>query len=211
MAGTEKDTIKVVDLFCGAGGASKGYANAGFTVTGVDIEPQSNYPYDFIQADALTFDVSGYDIIHASPPCQAYSNLNAYNHQEYPDLIHPIREILRSSGKPYVIENVTQAPLIEPVILCGVMFDLRLYRHRGFESNLDLKEPAHYAHDWLCSRNGYLPTVERPFMSIHGGKHSIPWLWKACEYMGTPWMRTIREVCESIPPAYTHEIGRQLW
>lgn len=206
---------KVLDLFCCAGGAGFGYHRVGFQVTGVDIQPQPNYPFPFVQADALEYlaDHGGeFDFIHASPPCQAYSPLNAYNHKTYPDLISPARPLLQATGRPYVIENVEAArdELQDPVMLCGPMFGLRMYRHRLFEAGggLTLPQPDHPEHAALCVRNGYLPTQERPFMSIHGGKHSRAWLEAAKEVMGVPWVQTIREVCEAIPPAYTEYIGQ---
>jgi len=206
--------LKALDLFSCAGGAGYGYHLAGFQVTGVDINPQPNYPFQFVQADALEYVAdhgAEFDLIHASPPCQAYSPLNAYNHKVYPDLISPIRPLLQATGRPYVIENVEAArsELLDPVMLCGPMFGLRMYRHRLFETGggLDLPQLEHPAHTALCVRNGYLPTPERPFMSIHGGKHSRAWLEAAKVAMGTPWVRTIREVCEAIPPAYTEYIG----
>jgi DNA (cytosine-5)-methyltransferase 1 len=205
----------LLDLFCGAGGAAMGYHRAGFDVVGVDINPQPQYPFRFLQRDALEV-LAGkpaqyMKLVHASPPCQAYSNLNAYNHADYPDLIGTVRDLLRMQGFPYVIENVPQAPLIQPVVLCGKSFGLKLYRHRGFEVGGFRIEPAvEYPHRELCARNGYLPTPERPFMSIHGGKHSRAWLEAAKAVMDVPWMTTIREVCEAIPPAYTEYIGKQL-
>jgi len=206
----------ILDLFCGAGGAGAGYALAGFHVVGVDIDPQPGYPFNFIQADVMDFDLdalvkdSGAAAIHASPPCQAYSPLNAYNQLLYPDLVAPTRELLESVGLPYVIENVPQAPLEHPVMLCGGMFGLPMYRHRHFESNTALVAPAHPGHVALCARNGYLPTPQRPFMTISGGKHSRAWQTAAAEAMGTTWMTTVHDVCESIPPAYTTFIGGQL-
>lgn len=188
-----------------------GLHRAGFDVSGVDIVPQPNYPlaFGFRCEDALTVPLDGYDFIWASPPCQAYSPLNAYNRKDYPDLVAPIRERLKAAGVPYVIENVPQAPLIDPVQLCGAMFGLNLYRHRNFEASFPLTAPAHPRHEWTCARNGYLPGATRPFMSIHGGKHSIAWRERAAAEMGVPWMKTIREVCEAIPPAYSEHIGRQ--
>lgn len=214
---------RLLDLFCCAGGCSDGYSRAGFEVFGVDIEPQPNYPFEFCQADALVvlesllaggtalwpYGLGDFDVIHASPPCQAYSPLNAYNHKIYPDLVEPVRALLRATGIPYVIENVMQAPLVNPMMLCGSMFGLKVYRHRGFESSMALMAPFHSRHVARCIRNGYLPAVGQN-MTISGGKHSAVWQRKACEVMGTPWMRTIREVCEAIPPAYTEWIGRYL-
>jgi DNA (cytosine-5)-methyltransferase 1 len=206
----------VLDLFCSAGGATKGYQVAGHHVTGVDIARQPNYCGDaFVQADAIGYAKQHgheYDLIHASPPCQAYSNLNHYNHIEYPDLIAPTRSALVGTGVPYVIENIPRAPLVGAVMLCGQMFGLRLYRHRNFESGngIVLRPPRHPAHVALCTRNSYLPTPDRPYMTITGGKHSAAWQRTAAHYLGVPWMRTIAEVCEAIPPAYTYWIARQL-
>lgn len=209
-----------------AGGADVGYTRAGFGVVGVDIDPQPHYPGEFLQADILEVledrnFMAGFDAAAISPPCQKYSNLNAYNHKDYPDLIGPVRERLQALGIPYVIENVEAAApeLRDPVMLCGPMFGLKVYRHRLFETNWLLAAPAHAPHTALCARNGYLPTAERPFMSIHGGKHSRAWQNAACDAMGMPWIKVpaggdvklgIREVCEAIPPVYTEFIGRQL-
>ncbi|HEY5176310.1 MAG TPA: DNA cytosine methyltransferase [Terriglobales bacterium] len=117
---------RLLDLFCCAGGAGVGYSKAGFEVVGIDIDPQPHYPLPFIQADALTLDetfIASFDAVHASPPCQAYSDLAKRNGNahEWPRLIEPIREILIRSRLPYVIENVDGAPLINPVVLCGTM------------------------------------------------------------------------------------------
>lgn len=140
---------RLLDLFCGAGGAAMGYHRAGFEVVGVDIKPQPNFPFEFHQADALALvrDASlgcyhesahsllagrlkaclgEFDAIHASPPCQAYSVLRRANiGTEYPDLVEPTRALLEASGLPYIIENVPGAPLRTSVILCGSMFDLK--------------------------------------------------------------------------------------
>jgi DNA (cytosine-5)-methyltransferase 1 len=134
---------RILDLFCGAGGASAGYARAGFDVVGVDLNPQPRYPFEFHQADALTFPLDGFDAIHASPPCQAYSTMRRglWKDREHPDLIAPIRDRLIGADVPYVIENVEGARrlLVNPVLLCGTMFGLgtkegnQLRRHRYFE------------------------------------------------------------------------------
>jgi DNA (cytosine-5)-methyltransferase 1 len=219
-------TLRLLDLYSCAGGAHRGYEQAGFDVTGVDIDPQPNYPGEFIQADALEIlrdreFMALFSAVHASPPCQHYSNLNAYNHKDYPDLIAPTRELILETGLPYVIENVEAAAseLKNPVTLCGLMFGLRVRRHRLFETNWNLTAPAHPEHVELCTRNGYLPTPERPFMTITGGKHSRAWQNAACDAMDMPWIKVpaggdtqlgIREVCEAIPPAYTEYIGWQL-
>src|SRR5512139_314282 len=145
---------RILDLFCGAGGAAVGYHRAGFDVVGVDINPQPNYPFEFVQADALwalqqlqvgsllDYHLSDFDAIHASPPCQRYSTATKRNgtELEHPDLIGPTRELLQATGLPYVIENVVGAPLRDSILLCGSWFALgadgyRLKRHRLFETS----------------------------------------------------------------------------
>jgi DNA (cytosine-5)-methyltransferase 1 len=179
----------ILDLFCGAGGASMGYHSAGFDVVGVDITSQPNYPFSFVQADVMTLNLTELAVrsealaIHASPPCQHYSPLAAYHGDRgrYPDLVGEVQEMLRATGAPYVIENVPQAPLIGAQLLCGAMFTgLRIYRHRAFETNFSIRGPDHPEHVARCARNGYLPAPNQ-FMSIHGGKHSKAWQRKAAE------------------------------
>ncbi|MFE9064866.1 SAM-dependent methyltransferase [Streptomyces violaceusniger] len=215
--------LRVLDTFSCGGGMGMGYWLAGFDVVGVDIDPQPNYPFTFIQGDAIEYIRAHgheFDVIHGSPPCQAYTPLNAYNHKTYPDLIAPTREAMLETGRPYVIENVEAAApeLKDPTLLCGPMFGLRVYRHRLFETNWALVAPQHPAHSAICTRNGYLPTPEKPFMTITGGRHSRAWQNAACDAMGMPWIkvpargdikRGIREVCEAIPPAYATWIGQQ--
>src|SRR5678815_3968779 len=116
---------RLLDLFCGAGGAAMGYHRAGFEVVGVDIKPQPHYPFEFHQADAMTFPLEGFDAIHASPPCQAFCDLkDMHNAKQHDNLLTPIRKRLAESGVPYVIENVRGAPLDGKLRLCGSMFDL---------------------------------------------------------------------------------------
>lgn len=211
----------LLDLFCGGGGASMGYHRAGFRVVGVDIEPQPDYPFDFFQGDALGFAQhfgASFDVIHASPPCQAHSTVSALSNKvrkrELVDLIPPTRELLGALRKPYAIENVltASAALVNPVMLCGTMFGLMLFRHRGFESNLSLHAPEHVRHSFMVMRNGALPTPERPGMTITGrnGHHSHAWRGAAAKAMGVEWMTTLNQVCEAIPPAYTEYIGAQM-
>jgi DNA (cytosine-5)-methyltransferase 1 len=208
---------RLLDLFCKAGGASTGYERAGFEVWGVDIAPQPNYPHPerFILADALTVDLRPdfFDAYAASPPCQAYSDLQRRTGKEYPQLIDPIRERLAATGKPYIIENVEGAPLIDPVVLCGTMFPgLRVIRHRLFESNVALTAPPHgkhplvFTHDKRKAHYGKLDQ-NTAFVQVTGGGNCT--LENARDAMGIDWM-TKDELNEAIPPAYTEFLGRQL-
>jgi DNA (cytosine-5)-methyltransferase 1 len=143
---------RLLDLFSGAGGAAVGYHRAGFEVVGVDLHPQPHYPFEFHQADAMTYPLDGFDAIHASPPCQAYSVANnIHGRADHPMLIPSVRERLLATGLPYVIENVPRGPLINPVTLCGLTFGLNVKRHRLFESNVFMLSPPCTGHvgDWL--------------------------------------------------------------
>lgn len=204
----------LLDLFCGAGGAAVGYDRAGFDVVGVDIHPQPNYPFQFVQDDALRYvrrRGHRFDAIHASPPCQRYCAPSQYNgnRESYPDWVDGTRMTLAMTGKPWVIENTPGAPLVNPTILCGTMFGLRVYRHRLFESSEALTAPNHPKHGPRCSRNGVIPRLDQ-YMTITGGKHSKAWVRSAAGAMACGWMHTVHEVCEAIPPAYTEWIGKQL-
>ena len=213
-----KDKPRILDLFCCAGGVAMGYSRAGFDVVGVDIDPQPRFPFEFIQADALTLDmkfIKSFDAIHASPPCQSYSDLAKRNGNahEWPRLVDPVREMLIKSGKPFVIENVEGAPLINPIVLCGTMFKgLRVLRHRLFESNFPLVALPHGKHP-IChtfdKRKGqYGKTNEMTdFVSVNGGGNCS--VVAARDAMGIEWM-TKNELNEAIPPAYTEYIGKQL-
>ena len=204
-----------------------GYHRAGFDVVGVDIEPQPHYPFEFHEGDALDFLADHgheFDAVHASPPCQAFSPLsalpNAGKKRPPVDLVAPTRQALQLAGLPYVIENVVQAPITDEtdllgnhgVMLCGTMFDLIVFRHRKFETSFQVRAPAHPRHRHLAMRAGYLPTVDRPFMSVHGrgGRNSKAWVVAAADALGIPWVTALDPVCEAIPPAYTEFIGRQL-
>ena len=205
----------LLDLFCGAGGAAMGYHRAGFDVVGVDIEPQPHYPFRFIQGDAL----SGWtpdewwmvDAIHASPPCQLYSAATAmHDRTRYVDLVAPTRELLKASGLPYVIENVEGAPLIDPITLCGSMFGIfRLRRHRLFESNWPILRPGPCRHD---EQSDVLSVSGHGEGGSHrGGTKRGPY-WGQAERrkaMGIDWMNRT-ELAQSIPPAYSEHVGRQL-
>lgn len=196
---------KLLDLFCGAGGAAMGYHRAGFEVVGVDIKPQPHYPFEFHQADALTYPLEGFDAYHASPPCQAYSSMKTkWNTGDYPSLIPAILE--RFSGlQLWVIENVVNAPLRSHVQLCGSSFGLgsngyQLRRHRWFESNILIGVPG-------CYHKGRAISVVGG-VKINRLTKRVPFIWGQ-EAMGIDWMIQ-DEMSEAIPPAYTEYIGKQL-
>lgn len=129
--------LRLLDLFCCAGGAAMGYHRAGFEVVGVDIRPQPHYPFEFHQADAMTFPLEGFDAIHASPPCQRYSvATNGHDRNNYPDLYQPIKDRLEAAGVPYIIENVVKSPVRADISICGCHVGLtRIKRRRQFETN----------------------------------------------------------------------------
>lgn len=199
--------VKLLDLFCGAGGAAMGYSRAGFDVVGVDINAQPHYPFEFHQADAMTFPLDGYDAIHASPPCQAYSVASRCVPglaDTCPDLIAPMRERLATVTVPWVIENVVGAPLINPLMLCGNMFGLRLFRHRLFESNVPLPLALHPPHGVLGTQAGKW----KPGRIISVAGNCAP-IAEARRAMGIDWMNR-GELSQAIPPAYTRWIGEHL-
>lgn len=208
----------LLDLFCKAGGAAMGYYRAGFEIVGIDIEPQPRYPFQFIQVDAMGLDegfLSGFHAIHASPPCQRYSDLAKRNGNAaaHPDLVEPVRKLLHFIGRPYVIENVEGAPLIDPVVLCGTMFDgLRVLRHRLFETDWPLQQPAHGKHPLVYTmdrRKAHFQRLdqEAAFVQVTGGGNYSK--AAAASAMGIDWM-TKDELNQAIPPAYTRFIGEQL-
>lgn len=199
-----------------------GYFLAGFEVVGVDNSPQKNYPFEFHQADALTFPLDGFDLIHASPPCQKHTTLNVmWNAKEYADLIAPMRERLQASGVPYIIENVPGAPLHSPVKLCGSSFGLgvevydgwrQLRRHRLFESNL-------FLFGMQCSHQGatigiYGDHARDRRRKPGGRERGIDFPDKdklnlGRQAMGMPWAEHWKELSQAIPPAYTRFLGEQ--
>ncbi len=208
--------MRLLDLFCGAGGAAVGYNRAGFDdIIGVDINPQPNYPFRFIQADAIEFlgamwdttEDTAYDLIHASPPCQAFSVLSP--DADYPDLLPDTRWHLENLNIPYVMENVVEAPIRRDVVLCGSMFGLDIKRHRAFESSHGpFMFPPYCSHLWSDPRAPYMVTGHGGGWSKHHRNYDD--LTHAKELMGMPWAKTRREVTEAIPPAYTQWIGEQV-
>ncbi len=201
---------KLLDLFCRAGGASMGYHRAGFEVEGVDIKPQPHYPFKFYQADALEFPLEGYDVYHASPPCQKFSTSTLKkNRDNHLNLIPPIRDNFVAIGKPYVIENVLKAPLKATLMLCGSMFNLDVIRHRYFEMYPNsLFPPYSCTHTRKVARQGYAPADDKHIWCI---TRSAARLEGAGESMGIDWMqRDALQIAEAIPPAYTEYIGKYL-
>jgi DNA (cytosine-5)-methyltransferase 1 len=206
--------MKLVDLFCGAGGCSAGYHKAGFEVVGVDIKPQPRYPFEFYQCDALVFlEKFGYlfDVIHASPPCQRWcktSKMHKGWKERHPDTITPTREALIKSGKPYIIENIPGSPLINPIKLCGTMFGLLTERHRLFECNpVPLFLPGPCYHWGKANPRGKISSFENgDFITVTGNNFILADAKKA---MSIDWMNS-REIRQSIPPAYTEWLGKEI-
>jgi DNA (cytosine-5)-methyltransferase 1 len=222
MGGTTVPAIvlsmaRLLDLFCGAGGASAGYHRAGFEVVGVDLELHSNYPFEFHRRDALEAladedFIDDFDAIHASPPCQRYSDLNNTKSEDYPDLIPPVREALDRTGMLYVIENVDGAPLRFPAMICGAALGLRaherdldLSRHRLFETNWDLITPP-----CRCRKGRTIGVYGGGSNSGSRRRHDRDSTEaERREAMGIWWMNR-EQLAEAIPPAYTQLIGEQL-
>jgi DNA (cytosine-5)-methyltransferase 1 len=201
---------RILDLFCGAGGAGAGYARAGFEVVGVDIVPQPHYPFEIVVADALELtadDLAAFDAVHASPPCPAYSLLQNIhgNAEDHPDLIGPVRRMLEACGRPWILENVEGAPLRADFILCGTMFGLEIAKHRVFElgfpafalmppcEHIGLYDPWH-GRGRTAAR--FRQVQETPWIPIGGG---------AKRKRGET-----GDLFNAIPPAYTEFLGRLL-
>lgn len=202
---------KLLDLYCCGGGAGYGYEQAGFDVTGIDINPQPKHRGKFIQSDAIEYLINHfneYDVIHASPPCQAYSTASMQfrkSGKKYVDLIEVTRYELIKTGKPYIIENVPGSPLLNPIELCGSMFGLKTYRHRLFESNITLKQPFHHKHIYPNAKMGRKPK-DNEFIQYVGHFSGVNLVQ---EMTGLHWLGQ-SELAQSIPPQYTKYIGEQL-
>jgi DNA (cytosine-5)-methyltransferase 1 len=219
--------MRLLDLFCGGGGAARGYHDAGFEVVGMDAQRQPNYPYEFVRGDAIAaldrltlgypltreapYRLADFDAIHASPPCQIYTRKTApwgrarTHVVEHPDLVDEVRLLLRATKKPYVIENVIGAPLDGQLLLCGSMFGLAIQKHRVFESNVDLGfPPASCVHKDMYN----------PWQGA--GRSAV----KMREAMGIDWLPIsggasrkagyTGDLFNAIPPAYTEYIGKEL-
>ena len=208
--------MKALDLFCGVGGVSVGLFNAGFEVVGVDIKKQDNYPFEFIQKDALSLDqdfFKQFDLIHASPPCQAYLDGNTNNDRGHPKLIEPVREMLLKTGKPYIMENVELAPLRHDLMLCGEMFGLRVLRHRFFEiEGFRVPQLKHLKHRGT-GKDAY-------YVKCYSGSHRNDQLrakygpiqfskLQKKQALQIHWAKTDKELHEAIPVKYSEYIGNQ--
>lgn len=204
---------RLLDAYCCQGGAGRGYADAGFEVVGIDIEPQPRYPFEFVQADAVAYIRAHgheFDAIHTSPPCQRHTRAQKIMKREHPDLIEPTRQALIETGKPYVIENVPGAPLRNPLELCGAQFGLSTYRHRWFEFGGPgiphlIRVPHHPKHTTRTAKMGR-PAAPDEFMHIVGNFSGVE---RARDIMGMPWANR-DGLREAIPPAYTDFIGRHV-
>jgi len=222
----------VLDLYCGAGGAAVGIDRAGFQVVGIDIKPQPNYPFPFFQLGAIQFlknltEAELKDVlwIWSSPPCQAHSwsakrwisGARNQKKRKYPDMIAKTRKLLDKTGKPYIIENVAGAPLKNKVMLCGLMFNLGVNRHRYFESNVKLETPEHRD----C--RGRIQRGEALTVAGHGGNSKSYKLTDWQKAMGIDWMNkrpnnsgsrkrpgNREDLCESVPPAYAEFLANQM-
>jgi DNA (cytosine-5)-methyltransferase 1 len=207
--------MKLLDLYCGVGGASAGYAAAGFEVTGIDLKHGKRYPYNYIRGDVLEYlqdseFLRSFDVIHASPPCQTHSITQHLRNAQGKttsklDLIPQTRAALVAIGKPYIIENVPGSPLINPVQLCGSSFNLKVRRHRLFESNMPIKGTGcnHKAQGRPVGVYGSL-NDQIP----NGGKTAVT-IAEARQAMGIDWA-IWTELVEAIPPVYTDYLGAQI-
>jgi len=215
---------RLLDLFCGAGGAAMGYHRAGFEVVGVDINPQPHYPFEFVQADAIEYlsetMAVGFDAIHASPPCQYYTRLRTLpwlRDKEYWRSIPPTMAAVQATGIPWCVENVdsraAKTDLETAWILCGTMFGLQwedgrpLYRHRLFSMSDFMLAPSHPKHEGVLVPGPLLKDRGRLNNGYVIGGHQNG--LRAMGAMGIDWM-TGSELSQAIPPAYTEWIGRQL-
>lgn len=231
--------LRILDLCCCAGGAGVGYNRAGFEVVGIDIANKLNYPFPFHQGNALStleymlentrdneiwtkarrgneldgwWSLDDFDAIHGSPICQDSCTLSTgTNGLSYTQMIPRMRELFIATGKPYVIENVPNAPLRPDLTLCGEMFGLRVIRHRIFEMNFPVPQPEHIEHQGRVKGIRHGTRHDGYYFGVHGhggGKGTLA-EWK--EAMGIDWKMTKVEVAEAIPPAYTQYIGQHLW
>jgi DNA (cytosine-5)-methyltransferase 1 len=216
---------RLLDLCCCAGGCSVGYHRAGFDVVGVDHAPQPDYPFEFHRADALRYPLAGFDAYAASPPCKVHTALRATATKPalfdaHTDLIGPIRDRLAATGRPYVIENVVGAPLVDPARYCGSSFGLAVRRHRLFETNWRLVAPPcdHAAQPVVLGVFGTGGADVGWAVRVGGRRtHRGPGRGgrkvagaDAAAALGIDWTTDQRRLSQAVPPAYTEHIGRQL-
>lgn len=218
---------RLLDLFCGAGGAAMGYHMAGFDVIGVDINPSPHYPFEFIQRDVMDLNprhiARSFAAVHASPPCQLYSVTNRSHmggRRPHLDLVRGARMLLEETGLPWIIENVPGAPLREPVVLCGSSFGLRVRRHRLFECSFKVRDVPPCDHGWQDRHKPYqvkeykngLKIKASGVVTVVGHGQNIAnksWIYSSSVAMGIDWMVT-KDICQAIPPLYTRFLGKQL-
>lgn len=213
---------RLLDLFCGAGGAAVGYYRAGFDVVGVDIKPQPHYPFEFHQADALTYPLEGFDAYHASPPCQYYSRLRHLpwlKGRNYWRSVPPTIARLETIDKPWVIENVEDCwDMPDSFIMCGSSMGMQLYRHRRFLTNFPVMCFSHQAHKNVITpgraslskrHHGQQGFKEISRRSVAGHASYTGDTDRRKAVMGIDWM-TGDELAQAIPPAYTEYVGRYL-
>ena len=204
--GVDLHRLVVLDLFCCAGGAGEGYRQAGFDLVGVDIVPQPKNPHRLVVADALEYlreHGHKFDLIHASPPCQAYTKAGKQwrnEGKEYPDMIEDTRKALIASGKPWVIENVPGAPLVNPILLNGSVFGIKVHRPRYFESSFELPQPE--VPPMKPVKMGR-PIKEGDIVQPVGHFSGVRY---AAREMGCEWMGQ-KELAQAIPPAYTRWVA----
>lgn len=203
---------RLLDLCCCEGGAAMGYHQAGFDVVGVDIVERKRFPFEFVQADAVEYareHADEFDAIHASPPCQAHTAARAMGgNKEHACIIDPLREVLRASGKPYVIENVPGSPLVG-ARLCGTSFGLPVRRHRLFETSFFMMTP-----ECLCKHPagdfpGLVTGQRSGFVQVCGNARRAGELDLRRRAMEMPWASD-KGVSQAIPPAFTRYIGERL-
>lgn len=205
--------MRALDLYCCAGGASEGLHRAGFAVDGVDVEEQAEYPFAFLRASALDLrpaDLRRYDLVWASPPCQAFTAYRRRTGHVRPalNLIHQTRELLRAAGVPYVIENVVGAPLEAPAMLCGSMFALDVQRHRIFETSFSIIPPACDHGRWTPRYPGATNRAKNSRKTVEVGVYRIPVATQRAA-MGIERPVSLGKLSQMVPPAYAEWLGLQ--
>ncbi|MFH8787569.1 DNA cytosine methyltransferase [Streptomyces roseoverticillatus] len=218
-----RPALRVLDLFCCAGGAGTGYARAGFVVDGVDVTDRPNYPFTFHRGDALehldrlitTGEIERYTLVHASPPCQHGCALTVGTNRsqgwgrQHVDLVAPTRELLDATGLPWVIEQPNgRAKIRKDLSLCGEMFGLGVIRHRNFElGRWTTAQPAHVAHRGRVRGYRHGRLYDGPYVAAYGSGGGKPSVAELQDAMGIDWTDVREELTEAIPPAYTQWIG----